>query len=59
MTVNVSLIKIYANYNINKNELHLDIGINRVVVVRKCNQLYEFHNHQPKVKHSCRLFLLT
>lgn len=38
-------MKIYAYYNINKNELHFVIGINGVVVVRKCNQLYEFHNH--------------
>lgn len=43
--INALLMKIYAYYNINKNELHFDIGINGVVVVRKCNQLYEFHNH--------------
>lgn len=56
MKVSVLLMKIYANYNIYKNELHFEIGTNRVVVVIKWNQLYEcgeFHNHQPKVKHSC------
>lgn len=62
MKVSVLLMKIYANYNIYKNELHFEIGTNRVVVVIKWNQLYEcgeFYNHQAKVKHSCRLFLLT
>lgn len=42
-----------------KNEMHSEIGINRVVVVIKWNQLYEFHNHHLKVIHSCWLFLLT
>lgn len=45
MKINALLMKINAYYNINKNELHFDIGINGVVGVRKCNQLYEFHNH--------------